>query len=170
MRKISAKRCFLISAAVLLTAALVIAGGIMLFGKKTVGKAVKKEKVYDFYYTVSTSTFPPHFQRYRFTAEDGKYLFRHETREGDHIPLTEADTTVSGTLELTEEQWNRFFELMEGGTVRNRTESLDSGYKGPFLYLYWTGDRGKCQQFEFESYGKQKEFEEFCLELKELTP
>ena len=170
MRKISAKRCFLISAAVLLTAALVIAGGIMLFGKKTVGKGVKKDKICDFYYTVSTSTFPPHFQRYRFTAEGGKYLFRHETREGDHIPLTEADTTVSGTLELTEEQWNRFFELLEDGTVRNRTESLDSGYKGPFLYLYWTGDRGKCQQFEFESYGKQKEFEEFCLELKELTP
>ena len=37
--------------------------------------------------------------------------------------------------------------------------------KSPWLYLYWTNDKSKYQQFSFESYGTEAKFEEFCLML-----
>ena len=44
-------------------------------GEKLVGTDVKLESVTEFYYTYSTSTDPPHYQRYRFYTEDGKRFF-----------------------------------------------------------------------------------------------
>ena len=70
---------------------LAAAGGIYIFGKKgyTVGKNIGIDDIAEFYFTRSTSVYPPHYQRYRFFMEDGKHMFFHETREGDAFPLTE---------------------------------------------------------------------------------
>ena len=135
-------------------------------GVKTVGTDVKIGDVTEFYYTLSTSTNPPVFQRYRFFTENGRYYFYHESRAGDHWPLTEEDITVNGTVELTEEQWNQFFDLLKNGTVEKRKENLDSGDSGPWLYLYWKKDKGDIQEFTFESLGKRAEFVEFCEKLR----
>ncbi len=142
----------------------------MLFGllKKefVVGKDVAKEDVLQFYFTYDSSTYPPEFQRYRFYTEGDKLLFYHEKREGDHWPLSESDATVTGTKELSETEWDEMFSLLCGGTVRAREEHLESGGRGPWLFLYWKGDRGKIQEFTFASYEKQREFEAFCVALK----
>ena len=66
---------------------------------RVVGATVKQKDVTEFYYTLSSSTNPPRFQRYRFYTAEGKYYFYHEKREGDHWPLREEDVTVSGTKE-----------------------------------------------------------------------
>ena len=123
------------------------------------------EEITEFYYTVSTSTFPPHYQRYRFYKEDGAYKFFHETREGDHLPLTETDATVSGTIELSGDQWSDFLVLLVGGKVIERQEHPESGNSGPWLYLYWTGDKGKIQEFSFVSLSTQSDFEALCERL-----
>jgi len=134
-------------------------------GEKLVGTDVKPGDVTEFYYTYSTSTDPPHYQRYRFYTEDGKRYFFHEKREGDHWPLTEDDATVTGTVELTDAEWDTFFDCLKGGTVKKREENLDSGGAGPWLYLYWNGDKSKYQEFTFESYGARRDFEELCQKL-----
>ncbi len=156
---------------IILTA--VVTGAIALvlkngFSKKEwiVGKDIKSQDLTDFYYTLSSSTNPPVFQRYRFYPGDGKHYFYHEKREGDHWPLDESDITVSGEIELSEEQWNRVFELLSEGRVREREDSLESGGSGPWLYLYWLNDKGKINQFEFESAEKKVAFEELCRQLK----
>ena len=136
-------------------------------GVYVVGEHIKPEQITDFYYTVATSTFPPHYQRYRFFVEDGAYKFFRETREGDHIPLTEADATVSGTVPLTAEQWDEFLNCVSGGKVIARQEHLDSGDDGPWLYLYWTGDPGDVQEFSFASYAARLDFEALCESLRE---
>lgn len=147
------------------------AGSGISVGRRSVnvGKDVKPEDITEFYWTHATSTFPPEFQRYHFYVEDGRRFFRHETREGDHFPLTENDVTVAGKKELTEEEWDTFFAYLNGGTVKDREESDTSGDDGPWTYLYWTGDRGETQEFYFESYSKSLEFEDFCLALKEQS-
>ena len=134
--------------------------------EKIVGKDIAMEDIPEFYWTYATSTFPPEYQRYYFHTEDGKYWFYHETREGERFPLQEEDITVSGTLELTEEEWNTFFDYLNNGTVRSREENTDSGDSGPWTYLYWKNDKGDIQQFSFESYAKESSFEDFCKELK----
>lgn len=99
-------------------------------------------------------------------------MFFHETieRKDDYGPCTEDDTTLIGTIELTEEQWSDFADLVNGGTVKEREDSADSGGTGPWLYLYWTNDKGKYQQFSFDSYGTQAKFEEYCLSLVPSEP
>jgi hypothetical protein len=52
-----------------------------------------------------------------------------------------------------------------GGTVVARQEHLDSGDEGPWLYLYWTGDRGDIQAFSFVSRAAQADFEALCESL-----
>ncbi|MCR5376992.1 MAG: hypothetical protein K6E71_09620 [Lachnospiraceae bacterium] len=142
----------------------------MLFGllKKefVVGKDIAKEDILQFYFTYDSSTYPPEFQRYRFYTEGGKLFFYHEKREGDHWPLSESDATVTGTKELSETEWDEMFSLLCGGTVRAREEHLESGGRGPWLFLYWKGDRGKIQEYAFSSFAKQREFETFCVALK----
>lgn len=135
---------------------------------RTVGETVKLKDVTDFYFTYSTSTDPPLFQRYRFYLEEnGKPVFYHEKREGDHWPLREGDVTLSGTKELTGEQWAAFFECLRGGRVRKRRESAESGSRGPWTYLYWRGDHGKIQEFTFPSPEARRTFEDMCLALVE---
>ena len=151
---------------VLLAYAGVLGGGM---GKKEriVGTDIPKYSITEFYFTYDSSTYPPEFQRYRISSENGKHYFYHEKREGDHWPLTEEDATVKGTLELTDEEWDQAFSLLKGGIVTGREDSADSGGGGPWLYLYWNGDKGKYQVFRFESYGAQREYEELCVEWKE---
>ncbi len=134
---------------------------------KTVGTDIQIEDITDFYYTVENINYDAFYQRYRFYVEDGKYLFYHETRQrkDDYGPCTENDTTSVGTVELTEDQWSGFYELVKGGSVTARKESADSGGTGPWLYLYWKNDQSKYQQFAFSSYATEQKFEEFCEAL-----
>ena len=132
---------------------------------KIVGKKVTKDKFKDFYYTYATTVNPPEFQRYRFYMENGKAFFYHEKREGNNVFLTEEDITVSGTKELSNEEWETFWNLIDGGSVSKRKENTDSGSSGPWLYLYWDGDKDVCQEFSFKEYGTVYEFEAFCEEL-----
>ena len=135
--------------------------------KMTVGKNISVSDIYDFYYTYSTSTNPPEYLRYRFYSENGVYKFYFEKREGNRFPLTESDITASDTRVLTKEEWARFTSLIEGGKVTKRTEHTESGSSGPWLYLYWKGDKGKYQEFAFKSYEQQAEFESLCQSLSQ---
>lgn len=140
-----------------------------LFGnKKIVGKDITSEDIKDFYYTKENINFDAFYQRYRFFVEGEKYMFFHETRDrkGRYGPCTEEDTTKSGTIELSEEQWKAFFETISNGTVTAREDSADSGSSGPWTFLYWKGDKSKYQQFSFESYDKENAFLELCLSLE----
>ena len=132
-----------------------------------VGADIAFDAITDFYYTYESSTFPPEYQRYRFYLEDGRRCFFHETREGDSFPLTEADATQRGTLELTADEWAEFCACIAGGTVKRREESIVDGDAGPWMYLYWTGDKGEYQEYSFASYGAQLEFEAMCEALRE---
>ena len=134
---------------------------------KVVGKGIDPASVTDFYYTYDASTAPPHYQRYRFYAEDGAHFFYHETREGGGWPQTEADITVSGTVALTDEQWEAFLELIRGGTASPRVESLDDGDAGPWLFIYWTGGESDGRAFSFESREKESGFCDLCASLKQ---
>lgn len=140
-----------------------------IIGGKTmiVGKNISQEDITDFYFTYDSSTNPPYFQRYRLYLEEGKHYFYHEKREGDHWPLTESDVTISGKKELSEEEWENFYELLEGGTVEKRKEHLESGGRGPWLFIYWKKDKGRFQEYSFESYDKQLEFEKYCKKTAE---
>ena len=131
-----------------------------------VGTDIDFADITDFYYTYDASTNPPFFQRYRLYVEDGRTLFYHETRENGGWPQTEEDITVSGTVELSEAQVEAFRACLEGGTVRPREESLDTGDAGPWLFLYWTGDRGENQAFTFPSWEAQTRFEALCADLR----
>lgn len=141
-------------------------GWVLLNSPKTVGKNIKEKDFKEFYYTYSTTVNPPEFQRYRIYIDGDKKMFYHEKREGDTVFLTEEDITVSGEIELTSKEWDTFWSYIDGGTVRNRTEKITSGGSRPWLYLYWNGDRDKCQEFTFADLEKEMEFEKFCLELK----
>ena len=160
------KKGLIIGLAAALAAALVCAVlwscGVLGGREMTVGKRVALKDITEFYYTEAASTNPPSYQRYRFYLSDGKYLFYHEKREGDHFPLREADVTVSGTVELSEEQWAEFLACVDGGSVQKRTESTDSGSSGPWLYLYWKGDRSRYQEFSFASTAQQAAFLALC--------
>lgn len=142
--------------------------GCMLFNnKKIVGKTITEEDFKEFYYTYSTTVNPPEFQRYRFYIEDGKKMFYHEKREGNKTFLTEEDITVTGVRELSSEEWEKFWNYITGGTVENRKEDTSTGGSGPYLYLYWNGDKNKCQEFTFASLEKKTGFEAFCETLKQ---
>ena len=143
-------------------------GEVSLFSKEMiVGTDIAFDDITDFYWTEENINFNAYYQRYRIYAGDGKHLFFHETRErkDDYGPCTEEDITQSGTIELSEEQWSQFCELFNGGTVRAREESTETGGRGPWLYMYWKNDKSKYQQFSFESYETAARFEEFCLSL-----
>ena len=79
--------------------------------------------------------------------------------------LTDGSIVSSGTVRLTEAQWGEFFELLKDGTVVKRGGSADSGSRGPWLYLYWTGDKSQYQQFSFDSISTRRAFEDLCAEL-----
>ena len=132
------------------------------FMRKQDEGALSADEIDDFYYTYSTSTYPPFFQRYRFYKENGKYYFYHETREGGGWPQTEEDITGSGTLKLTEEEWAVFFSYLDGGTVREPADDLVDGDDGPWMYVY----RGRGQEeYHFPSYQARLAFEAYCEEM-----
>ena len=152
--------------AVLSILILILITGCTMFNKKYVGKNISNDDIQEFYYTYSTSTFPPEYQRYHFYKENGNLYFYHDYRSGETFPLTEKDTKQSGKILLDQDTAKQFYALLENGVVEKRKERLESGSAGPWLYLYWENDKGKYQEFSFESYTKLKEFEEFCKALK----
>lgn len=135
---------------------------------EVVGKGIRNADITEFWYTYSTSANPPEFQRYRFYSANDGWHFYHERREGNHWPLSESDITVSGDTLITQDQLESLFSFLEGGTVKARGSSAESGSSGPWLYLYWTGDRSKYQEFSFGSYSDRLGFEELCRNLAGL--
>ena len=133
--------------------------------ERVVGKDITLESITEFYYTHSSSTYPPDYQRYRFYVEEGTYKFYHEKREGTDWPLTESHITGSGSIELSEKEWAEFLNLLKGGAVKKRNPSFEAGSSGPWLYLYWKGDRDKYQAFSFSTLNEMNAFEEFCEKL-----
>ena len=151
---------------------LCILTGLLLTGCRstyTVGKDIKADDISEFYYTYSNINYNAFYQRYRFHTEDGKYMFMHDTRkrENEYGPCTEEDRIAYGDLELTEAEWNSFFDLIKDGTVTARKDSAESGDSGPWTYLYWKKDKDKYQVFEFASYERKSAFEAFCAALAE---
>ncbi len=145
-------------------------GDMRLFSKNMiVGKDIMSDDITDFYFTEENINYNACYQRYRFYMEDGKHFFFHETRErkNDYGPCTEEDTTRTGTIELSDEQWSQFYSLVEGGIVKVRGESDEAGDTGPWLYLYWTNDKSKYQKFTFASYAEGQSFVEYCISLAE---
>lgn len=135
----------------------------------TVGIDISSYDITDFYYTYENINFNAFYQRYRFYVENGKQFFSYETRErkGEYGPATEKDVTRKGTIELSSEEWERFFDHIKGGTVVPRKESVESGGRGPWLYLYWVNDKSRNQVFSFASAGDLAVFEEYCSGLAE---
>ena len=145
-------------------------GDMGLFSKKRiVGKDIMSDDITDFYYTEENINYHAYYQRYRFYVEDEKHFFFHETRErkNEYGPCTEEDTTQTGTIELSDEQWSQFYSLVTGGVVKEREESNEEGDTGPWLYLYWTADKSKYQQFSFPTYAQGQSFVDYCISLTE---
>lgn len=130
-----------------------------------VGKNIAADDITEFWYTRASSAYPPDYQRYRFYTEKGTHRFCHEKREGTSWPLAEANITLSGTVELSEKEWLEVLTYLNGGTVTKRVENRSAGGSGPWLYLYWQGDRSKYREFSFSSFSTQSAFEKFCAEL-----
>lgn len=155
-----------ICAVALLAGAFFITTGCAANKTFTVGKDIQLKEVQEFYFTESASTNPPYYQRYLFSNKTGKQEFYHEKREGNEWPLREKHITVHGTIALTDKQWQLFFDLIKDGEVTKRVEDPRGGGRGPWLYLYWSKDKGKYQVFKFANLQKQKDFEALCLALK----
>ena len=94
-------------------------------------------------------------------------MFYHETREkpGEYGPTSEADITVSGTVELSDDERKEFLTFLKDGTVSARKDIGESGDSGPWTFIYWKNDKEKYQVFDFPSYGTKLKFEEFCSAL-----
>ena len=96
--------------------------------------------------------------------ENEQWIFHFEKREADHWPLTEADITEFCDVTLTDAERDEFFSYITNGKITRRSDMpLDSS--GPYLFIYWTGDKDEYQVFDFEDYGKLKDFEAFCRSL-----
>ena len=131
-----------------------------------VGDTIKFDQIKDFYYTIDASTNLP-FYRYRVYTVDGVHTFYHEERSGDHWPLTENDATVIEKKEMTEEEWAVFCRCIAGGKVSKRIDSTDSG---PWLFIYWEGDKGRNQVFSFRGLDAQYDFRKWCEEMMATPP
>ena len=136
-------------------------------GETVTNRKIPLDDITEFYYTYENINFNAAFQRYHFYREDGKYMFQHETRErpGKYGPTTEEDITVSGTLELTADEWKDFLVFLKNGTVSARNDARESGSSGPWMFLYWKNDKGKYQVFEFPDYAAKTQFEQYCSAL-----
>ena len=164
-------RCSVKMTGLIIIAAVIVVAVAVFAAKggraRTVGADIPLSDVTEFYYTVSASTNPAYWRQYRFYMEGEQWWFFHETRQGSQWPLTGADTvTDCGAQELSQQEYKQFVSSISGGKVTKRTENTESGGRGPWLYLYWKGDRGKYQQFSFADYSAQTAFEDFCAELK----
>ena len=74
------------------------------------------------------------------------------------------------SVELTEEHWSAFCKCIEGGKVTKRTDSIDSGDSGPWLFIYWEGDKGRNQVFSFRDLDAQYDFRKWCEEMMATPP
>lgn len=146
----------------------VAAGVVFLKGGRalTVADDIDTKDITEFYYTTAASTNPAVRKQYHFYMEGEQWWFFHESREGNHWPLTEKDIVSCGTVALSAEDSAQFISCISGGKVTKRTDSAESGSKGPWLYLYWKGDKGKYQQFSFADYSAQTAFEQLCAALE----
>ena len=146
---------------VLLLSCLTMAAGAEFIG----GTDISKDDIRDFYSVYDTPCAEAVYQKYWFYAENGSKFFNHESRQGGSWPLTEENTVASGTIELTEEQWDGFFKLLRDGTVSEPDDEVVDGDSGPWTHLYWTGDEGRYREFTFASYEKLLRFAEYCCQL-----
>ena len=128
----------------------------------TLDENIKFDQISDFYYTIDASTNPPICQRYRVYTVNDVHAFYYEKRDGDHWPLTESDISSSGQTDLTEEQWTAFCRCIEGGKVSKRSDDADSGRSGPWFFIYWEGDKGVNQVFEFRDLDARYDFRKWC--------
>ncbi len=122
----------------------------------------------EFSYTYDWSGYDPLYQRYRFSAADGGYLFEHETRkaEGTYGWAAEADVTASGTVFLSVYEWDEFLYYLKGGSAAEPDEELTDGDSGPWMYLvYRAGEESVRREFHFADAERRAEFEEFCRSL-----
>ena len=135
-------------------------------GTLTAGQELPLEEITEFVFTRENINYHASFLRYRYYLEDGKPFFSHVRREReDYGPTTEKDTVASGTMALSQNDWNQVLLLIQGGKVRKRQDSAESGSSGPWMYLYWRNDRGEIQEYSFASYGAERSFEEFSEQL-----
>lgn len=128
-----------------------------------VGPDIGIDDITDFYYTVDAPLAASSYQRYQFYVEDGNRLMFHESRQGGAWPLTEEYTVASGTVALTDGDWEAFYDCLRGGAVKRRSDEILDGDDGPWMYLYWAGDQGAIQEFTFASPEAQAEFEALCI-------
>lgn len=138
-------------------------------GELVVGKDIEIADITEFYYTYAASTYPPEYQRYHIKLEDGNLRFYHETREGNHWPLTEADITSSGMIELSKEEADELLICLDDGIVVKRKNNTEAGGSKIWLYLYWKGDQSKYQEFSFASEDMRNSFEHICMKLRDKS-
>ena len=131
------------------------------------GTDIGANDIAHFYYTYENINYNAFYQRYHFYTEDGKTMFFHETREvkNDYGPAEENDRTKYGTIELSENDWARFFDLIKDGTAKNREENIETGGRGPWMYIYTDDTVENSKEYHFASYEAQTEFVAFCEEL-----
>lgn len=132
-----------------------------------VGEDIKEDDIREFYYTIENINLDSYYLRYKYYAKDGKRMFFFEERErpGEYGPTTEDDTIAKTEFELTDKEWSKFCEIIAGGTVRERNDDPEDGGRGPWTYLYWTGDEDKYQEYSFESQSSRKSFEQLSESL-----
>lgn len=156
------------TAAIIAAAALAAAIYLIFCRDRTLRvEQIGEARFKDFYFTYSSTADPPKFQRYRFFKDGEERYFYHEKREGHKVFLTEDDITVSGTVRMTDEEWQKFWAFINNGAVYERTDDTRSGGSGPWLFIYWDGDRGTKQVLDLEDPASAIALEEFCEELKE---
>jgi len=138
-------------------------------GSKTVGKDITSADITEFFYTEENINFNAYYLRYRFFIRDGKKYFFYDERkrDGEYGPAAEADRIMYGYYEIPDDTWNEFYETIKDGTVVKRTVSTASGDSGPWTYLYWSGDKGKIQEYSFASQQAEDSFLEICRRLAE---
>lgn len=146
--------------------------GVILFAGAAdkpliVSKNLKEDMITEFYWTYSSSSYPPQYQRYHVFMKNGKLNFHYEKREGENWPLSGKDITESGTFVMSKAQQQEFFDLIKGGTVVQREDDITSGDSGPWTYLYWKNDKGKYQVYTFPSLQAAKDYENWCISLKD---
>ena len=104
--------------------------------KTVVGRDILAEDITDFSFTYEESDSLT-YQIYRFYMEEGKYIFFHERKEND--------TISTGTIELTQEQWNSFFSWIKGGTIER--------YEVPGYTISISWNDNEDHPYSFPSFG-----------------
>ena len=139
-------------------------------GEKTelvVGEDITDKDINEFYYTIENINYDAYYLRYKFYTEDDKHLlfFEERQRPDDYGPTTEEDTIAKTEFELSDKEWSKFYKTISGGEVCARDEDPGEGDRGPWTYLYWSGDKDKYQEYSFKSQNDRQDFEKLCEKL-----